>query len=57
MFNTSIKDQVRSKGFLFGYGLMALGIYVIVFQQDVTGGLSVMGVGGGIIGIRDKMGV
>lgn len=51
---TPVKSQIKSKGFLAGYFLIGLGIYVVVEQKDVTGGMAVIGGGLGILGIRDK---
>jgi len=47
------KDAVKSKGMLAGFGLIGLGAYIIVEQKDVTGGMTTIGVGLGILGIRD----
>jgi len=48
-----IKNQVKSKGMLAGFGLIGLGVYIVVDQKDVTGGMTTIGVGLGILGIRD----
>ena len=53
MIKTPIKDAVKSKGIIAGIFLMVLGAYVIVEQKDVTGGMTIMGIGLGIMGIRD----
>jgi len=53
MIKTPIKEAVKSKGILAGIGLMVLGGYVVVEQKDVTGGMTVVGIGLGILGIRD----
>ena len=54
MIKMPIKEQVKSKGMLAGYFLIGLGAYVIIEQKDVTGGMTIMGGGFGILGIRDK---
>ena len=48
-----VKHQVTSKGMIAGWGLMLLGVYVVVAQKDVIGGGSIFGLGLGILGIRD----
>ena len=53
MIKMPIKEQVKSKGILAGFGLVGLGAYIIVEQKDVTGGMTTIGVGLGILGIRD----
>ena len=53
MIKTPIKEAVKSKGIIAGIFLMVLGAYVIVEQKDVTGGMTIMGIGLGIMGIRD----
>lgn len=53
MIKTPIKEAIKSKGILAGVGLMVMGGYVIIMQKDVTGGLTILGVGLGILGIRD----
>ncbi len=54
MIKMPVKDQIKSKGIWAGYILIGIGIYVIIEQKDVTGGMTVMGGGLGILGIRDK---
>lgn len=53
MIKMQPKEALKSKGMLAGVFMMGLGLYVVVEQKDVTGGLSVMGIGLGILGIRD----
>lgn len=52
---TPLNKAVKSKGMIAGFSLICLGIYVVVAQQDVTGGMTVAGVGLGILGIRDAV--
>ena len=54
MIKMTVKDSLKSKGMLAGYFLIGLGAYVIIEQKDVTGGMTIMGGGLGILGIRDK---
>lgn len=54
MIKMPIKDSLKSKGMLAGYFLIGLGMYVIVEQKDVTGGMAIIGGGLGVLGIRDK---
>lgn len=51
--NTPINKAVKSKGMIAGFGLIGLGLYVVLAQKDVTGGMTVMGLGLGLVGIRD----
>jgi drug/metabolite transporter (DMT)-like permease len=53
MIKTPVKQAIKSKGIIAGIFMMILGAYVIVEQKDTTGGLSIMGIGLGILGIRD----
>jgi len=53
MIKMTAKDAIKSKGILAGLGLIGLGGYIIVEQKDVTGGMTTIGVGLGILGIRD----
>jgi len=53
MIKMKTKDAVKSKGMLAGIFLLGVGLYVIIEQKDVTGGMTVMGIGLGILGIRD----
>ena len=53
MIKTPINKAIKSKGILAGLGLIGLGVYIVVEQKDVTGGMTTMGVGLGILGIRD----
>lgn len=48
-----IKQAVTSKGMIAGVFLMCLGTYVAISVGDVTGGMSIIGLGLGILGIRD----
>ncbi len=53
MIKMTVKEQVSSKAMVAGWFLFGLGVYVAGFAGDVTGGLSIMGLGLGILGIRD----
>jgi len=53
MIKTPLSKAVKSKGMIAGFGLIGLGVYIILSQKDITGGMTVMGVGLGIAGIRD----
>ncbi len=53
MIKTPMNKAIKSKGMLAGIGLIGLGVYVVVAQSDVTGGMTVVGIGLGILGIRD----
>ena len=53
MIKMPIKKQISSKGMIAGWFLVGLGAYIIIANNDVTGGMSVCGLGLGILGIRD----
>ena len=55
MMKMQPKDAIKSKGVLAGLALIGLGVYIIVEQKDVTGGMTTIGVGLGIVGIRDAV--
>lgn len=48
-----MKDAVKSKGMLGGFGLMILGAYVIINQKDVVGGTGLLSLGLSVLGLRD----
>lgn len=52
----TVKQSIKSKGMLAGYGLIALGIYLIVGKEMAELGLGVIMNGLGIMGIRDAQG-
>lgn len=52
----TVKQSIKSKGMLAGYGLIALGIYLIVGKEMAEFGLGVIMNGLGIMGIRDAQG-
>ena len=52
MIKMPIKNQMKSKGMLAGYGLIALGIYLIS-EKNLDLGISQIMTGLGIMGIRD----
>ena len=47
-----IKEQVKSKGMIGGYFMIGLGIWLLS-QNHIELGLSQIGMGFGILGIRD----
>lgn len=51
---TPIKDQVKSKGMVAGWGLILFGGYLI-FSEKSTEGFQSIGIGLGIIGVRDAV--
>ena len=53
MLKTPVSKAVKSKGILAGLFMMGLGVYMIIEQKDTTSGLATIGVGFGILGIRD----
>jgi len=53
MIKTPMNKAIKSKGIIAGIFMMGLGLYVVIEQKDVTGGLAVIGIGLGILGIRD----
>lgn len=53
MIKMEPKKAVKSKGMIAGVFLILLGAYIIVDQKDITGGMTVIGLGLGIMGIRD----
>jgi hypothetical protein len=54
MIKMPVKEQAGSKGMIAGWFLFGLGAYISVATGDVTGGMTVSGIGLGILGIRDK---
>ena len=54
MIKMPLNKQLTSKAMIAGWGLMILGVYVVIAQKDVVGGGSIFGLGLGILGIRDK---
>lgn len=53
MIKMPAEKALTSKGMWAGVILMGLGIYVVIAEKDVTGGMSIAGIGLGILGIRD----
>jgi hypothetical protein len=53
MIKMPVSKQMKSKGMIAGWGLMALGVYVVIGQKDVTGGGSIFGIGLAVLGLRD----
>lgn len=53
MIKMTTKEQVTSKAMIAGWFLFGLGVYIAVGVGDITGGMSVSGLGLGILGIRD----
>lgn len=51
--NMSFMQSLTSKGMLAGYACIGLGMYVIIKQSNVMGGLELIALGTGIIGVRD----
>jgi len=52
MIKMPVKEQIKSKGMLAGYGLAAFGVYLII-ENKSTEGFQSLGLGLGILGIRD----
>jgi len=51
---TPIKKQIKSKGMIAGYGLILFGGY-LVYTGKSNEGFQSMGIGLGIIGLRDAV--
>lgn len=51
---TPIKNQIKSKGMIAGWGMVAFGIYLIIDGKSNEGFQSI-GLGFGIVGIRDAV--
>jgi hypothetical protein len=51
---TPVKNQIKSKGMIAGYGLIGFGVYLIIDGKS-TEGFQSIGLGLGIIGIRDAV--
>lgn len=55
MIKMGVKNSMKSKGMLAGYGLIALGVYLIVAKNQTEFGMMSITNGLGIIGIRDAI--
>jgi len=53
MIKTPLNKAIKSKAMIAGMCLMGLGVYLILSEGKTTDGLTVIGVGLGIMGIRD----
>jgi len=56
VFRTPVREQIRSKGFLAGWGLIGLGVFLMVERAEYGSGIQVLLFGLGILGLRDKLG-
>lgn len=52
MMKMTVKESVKSKGMMGGYFMVALGVY-LVSEKNLSEGLNSIGLGFGILGIRD----
>ena len=53
LFKKPIEDQVTSKGMVAGWGLIGFGVYTFIQTNDINQAMIPIGLGLGILGIRD----